>query len=269
MPNEHDASSSSARPEPLSLVAAEIEAEPCPNCGKPLASPNDVLCVHCGYDLSAVTQRATILGRPVEVERVESTASSAEVAAGASERSAGSAPLGGVLVPRRELPLPWITAGLCAVAMLVGHLAGLGGLFPRVEGLFRATDGTFTSATVLWPERLIETARFGVRSGLTWAAAMLAIAFIARLRAARIGELATFAARVLAIVLAASMMRLIQLPDRWLEISLELVLQCAVFVGLTSLWLRLSLVEAAQALAGTAIVMLVLHGVARAVIWAG
>lgn len=276
MSNEHDAPSPAPRPEPVPLVAAEPGSEPCPNCGKPLGSPNDVLCVHCGYDLTAVVQRATVVGRPVLVEpgTLEKNHPGPSAASGesASKSAAGEVTSGrtaGVLVPQREVKLPSLTAAACALALLVGHLAGLGGLYPRVDGLFRAADGSFTSGIVLWPERLLETGRFAVRTGLTWGAALLAIAFIAQLRAVRVGDFTTYATRVLAIVLAASLFRLIQLPDRWLEMSLELLLQCAVFVGLVSLWLRLSFAEAGQALAGTAILMLVLHGAALAVVWAG
>ncbi|MFO0875538.1 MAG: zinc ribbon domain-containing protein [Phycisphaerales bacterium] len=279
-----------ARPAPLPLAPGD---EPCPNCGAPLPDATAVLCTQCGYDLAAAKARRTVLGRPIELSpeaaKAAEDARRSAAATPASRRigergdaaSAGDPSVQGAhadeadvvtatttIVPTRHPRTPLTIAGACAAVMVAAHLAGIGGLFVRVDGLFANAGGAYTEASPPWSERFAELGRWAVHIGLLCTTAFVGLLVVVRARRSRIGDLPTAAARVAAIVLAASLLRLLRFESRPLEGIAEVLGQSAVFVGLVILWFRLLASEAAQALAIAILGALGAMGVARLLVWA-
>lgn len=270
-PRDATPASAAPRPAPLPLT---VEDEPCPNCGAALPGPAAVLCTQCGYDLAAARARATVVGRPIEKQAAESGAGDA----GASEhqgflgmifgRPAAGAANDDSLVRSPGVRLPLAIAGGCAAAMVIGHLAGAAGLFQRVDGLFNNGSGTFTAASPPWSERFSELGRWSIHVVVVWIAASVGLLVVAQIRRSSIGDLATAAARMAAIVLAASLFGLVAFPSRLLEGIVEPLCQSAVFVAGLMAWLRLRLSEGIQVLALMVLGALGITGLSWIVAWA-
>lgn len=251
-----------------------LEDEPCPNCGATLASSDAVLCTQCGYDLAAARARATVVGRPIDASVASAPADEATGAkAGLLERILGRGDVAEgtdsqSLVRTPGVRVPLAIAGTCAAIMIFGHLAGAPGLFQRVEGLFDDGAGVFSAARPPWSERFNELGRWGVHVVVVWIAACVALLVVSQIRRSAVGDLATAAARVAAIVLAASLFGLVAFESRLLEGVVEPLCQSAVFVGGHMLWLRLRAAEALQALAVMVLGALAIFGLAWVVAWA-
>ncbi|HMN96491.1 MAG TPA: hypothetical protein PKC43_08805 [Phycisphaerales bacterium] len=296
-----ESGSARSRPEPLPIEPSGEDrdagepargSEPCPNCGVALAGPKAVVCTACGYDLAAVRQRQTVVGRPVAVGAAAESRGGASGAAGASssptrsdgtgtERSAladASGENGGgphaAASPGEPLAtgtpgVPLILAGVALAILIVCYLAGASGLFERRDGLFRAADGEYTASEPSWSLRFVELGRFVVRFGILWIAAALGIALVGHVRRRPIGALSAFAARVAAVVSAAALVSLIALERHFVERTLEAALAAAAFVGLSMLWFRLAAIDALQASVATIVLVGALWLAAVAVVSVG
>lgn len=269
MPEQNDASSQ--RPEPLPLAAPE-PAEPCPQCSTPLPSADAVLCPSCGYDLLRLKRHETVVGRPVEVDRLGVVDAPLEGAArpGRVDESADSshAPARPALAATPSTRVPLAIAAVCVLVLAVAALAGWSGLFPRVDGLYRDAEGAFLAASPHWTERLETVVKIAVRTLVLGVAALAAILLVARVRRSSIGDLGTVAARALAIVAAAQLFTLLSFSSRPTEMIAQLAGECALFAALVVLWFRFRLPEALQALGATLAIAVALHGFAWVVWWA-
>jgi len=157
---------------------------------------------------------------------------------------------------------------ICAVVLSAAHFAGMSGLFPRQGGLFLDAQGQYTLESVRWSDRAVDLVRLLVQRTVVWAAALGALWGLALMRRAPVPDWPAAAARMAAIALATALVTAIELPNRPLEISLEVLLQAALFVGLVVLWFRVSFVEAAQLLGMAALGFIVVHLGAMLVVWA-
>ena len=260
---------SSAAPEPLGLEPPKREEEPgagagpgaapgagpgasgvhaldvCPNCGSPMRGSDTLVCMRCGFDLKSM--------KVIETKTGETT--------GEEDEKEQREPL--VQEGPGDPWLPLALAIIGAVILLIGCLAGAGGLFPHL----RATLEEGATLVVSWNERWGAAARFPALIGLWTMCGFGALIAAAWLFGRPFGNVGLGALRMLGIVAIAHCAGFLGFSWRVAEFFIESLLAAAVFFILTMLLFRLKPRDAATLLVVTIVLFLALFVIAHLVTW--
>lgn len=253
-----------AGPEPLALEPPKRKEQPepqegtgevaasgvhaldvCPNCGSPMRGSDTLLCMRCGFDLKSMKVIETKTG----------------VTTGEEDEKEQREPL--VQDGPGDPWLPLTLAIIGAVILLIGCLAGAGGLFPHL----RATLEEGAALVVTWNERWGAAARFPALIGLWTMCGFGALIAGAWLFGRPIGNVGLGALRMLGIVAIARCAGFIGFSWRVAEFLIESLLAAAMFFILTMLLFRVKPRDAATLLVMTIVLFLALFVIAHLVTW--
>lgn len=247
---EEDAASAHApsRDEPPPRHVKDLDV--CPNCGASMRGTDALVCLRCGFDLKTMRVMKTETGEAVE-----------------PEGETDAEPL--VKAGMGNVWLPGSIAAVCGGLLVICYLAGVLGLFPAIEAAILEQRHT---QEITIGERFTALLQFIVLVGMWTACGLGALAFLAKLLSvplvARLGDVQLAAVRMLAIVLAARMATLINLPSSVLEWIVEATLQLGIFIGLSIVLFRLNPRDGATLGSSALILFMLLWGAANAVVWA-
>ncbi len=200
----------------------------------------EVVCLRCGFDLSAAQQIKTQTG----VEEVEPDTPE-------EERKPALTPPG-----KGGLHLPAIIAGVAILIMTIAFLAGADGLYDTVNGKhlrdaapaqpdpevdFREDHPGFGKA-------FMALIRFYVLTGAFVGSAIGGLYLLSKMRRRKIGDTNLAAMRALAIVCASELFLLFGLDYGWglVEWIIQFVLMAAAFIALARLFFKVDNSEAAE-----------------------
>ena len=253
---------SSGKSEPLPLedevpmsMRSVKELDVCPNCGAPMRNAGEVLCMRCGFDLKTM-------------KKVEVKTGVVEVAPDEHQEGGDEA-----LVDRRkpitlpgrgETMLPLIAAGVAGVILLIAHLAGVRGLFPPV---LDKSGQVLVNGEITFTMRMLGLLRCVVTIAMFTGCGLGALAFVAFLNRMRMGDLRLAAARMLAIVAVAHLATMLNFSSNAMEWTVEAVLRCGIFAGLSIVLFSLKPKDAPILLGSTIILFLLTWFGAWVVVW--
>jgi hypothetical protein len=224
-PGGEPAVTSESESGPLPLEEEQIE--PCPNCGAPMHGEG-LVCLRCGFNLETL-----------EVHEVET---------GTEEIEPEIPPEPITRKGRGGLIAPAIVAIGGLLVILTGAALGWHGLYPTFDPEL--------AKPIEAPERVREAARAIALVGIWSLGALGALVALAGLAARPLGDVRLAAARVLGIVVAVRLISLIDLGPAPLEITVEIILQAALFalliVAAFAMGLRDALVTVAMTIIGVA-----------------
>ena len=200
------------------------QGDPCPNCKAPLADPEALVCIRCGFDLKELKQQKTALGEAAD-ETTE-TEPADDLAAG---------PVPQLCSPGRgDLWLPLAIAVGALVVLILASLGGAPGLFPVHT---RVGEGI-----VPWPARLTALIQLIVLLALLAGCAAGGFFLTSYTLPARIGAWRLLGARLLATVALMQLATLLTMPGpRSLEWAVEAILQVVIFAMMIVAWFGLPL----------------------------
>jgi hypothetical protein len=233
----------------IKLESAAIVA--CPKCGAPMPGSEEVVCLRCGFDLTASQQIRTATGE-VEVEPDIPEAERKPPITGPGK--------GG-------LHLPAILAGVALLIMTIAFLAGAGGLYPTVNG--RHLRSTYTppiDAEVDFTEShpglgaaLLATLRFYVMTAAFAGSALGGLYVISRMEKRQIGDINLAALRCLAIVAVCELALLFGLDYGWglAEWLIQFIIMAGLFYAGARYFFNVNSNEAGQ-FGGVAMLLLAL-----------
>lgn len=206
-------------PDPVDL---DPEAT-CPRCGAPRPEGDPSLpCPSCGF--------VPTTGEVIDPEG-DAPASEPEPDAAPSADEIDRRPL-----LRSGDPLRWlVAAGVLMVIVIFAMLAGWSSFFQQVDGRFPDATGAGVLDAPRVGLRLEAVLRYVVATGVLLGAGLLAVRITCVFERLPFGDLRTGAARLLLVLAAASLVRLVPLPYPWLQSLLHLVLGAGVVVGLSML----------------------------------
>lgn len=221
---------------PLSMRPIH-DLDVCPNCGAPMTSTGEVLCMRCGFDLKTMRKVETRMG-VVEVSHEGSMPEDTPY----EQRKPLVAPgLGGTMVPL-------IVAGACGVILLIAYMAGAPGVFlPALE------------KAPTFGDKALGFLRMAVTTGMLTACGLGALWFLAFLHSMRVGDLALAAARMLAIVSVMQLVTLVNFAGNGVEWTIESILQAGIFAGLSIPLLGIKPRDAPTLLGSTVILYILLQ----------
>jgi len=230
--------SAAAKREAIKLEsAATVE---CPSCGAPMPGEEEVVCLRCGFDLSAARKLEVRTG----VEEVEPDIPE-------EERKPPLTPPG-----RGGLHLPAILAGGALLIMTIAFLAGASGLYPTVNGRHvRGNAGVpfdvevdFTEGHPGLGRALLALVRFYVLTAAFAGSALGGLYLLSRMERRRIGDTNLAAVRCLAIVCVSEVALLFDLNYRWglAEWIVQFVLMAGLFFVGARYFFKVNNQEAAE-----------------------
>jgi hypothetical protein len=239
---------SSGEPEPAEATPGRASTrrrpeDTCPSCGAAMPGGDSLVCLRCGFDLKTLRHLQTATGETTEDEHDE-----------------GEAPPPPPLCQpgRGDLKVPGVIAAACGLVLVLGYLAGLGGLFP---------DPPPPDQTLSFGDRIAALGRGVVLVAIWFVCAFGGLLGLGGLLGRPLGDVRLALARSLAIATAMRLVTVIGVGSRFGEWALEAIGQAAVFVALAVWLLRLSPRDAVTyaflVLAG----FVVLWAVGHAVVW--
>jgi hypothetical protein len=232
--------------EPMAEPAAIKALDVCPNCGSPMPSVSDVLCLRCGFNTRTLRVEKTASGK--DARRPPSGEPQDEQEEAAAEEAEPLCRAG-----RGDMVLPGIIAAVGALVLAICYLSGAGGLFGVEEGV-----------TLL--QRLGAAGAGLLRIVVLTGCGLAGVVFLARfVHETTVGDLALAALRVAAIVAAAQLVLLFKAPAA-LEFPVQFLVQMAVGLALAMYFFSLDVRDAALATLATVAGFLVLLVVSRAVL---
>jgi hypothetical protein len=237
-PEASTSASQSPRPEAIKLEsAATVE---CPSCGAPMPGEEEVVCLRCGFDLSAARKIEVRTG----VEEVEP-------AIPEEERKPPLTPAG-----RGGLHLPAIVAGAALLIMTIAFLAGASGLYPTVNGRHvRGSAGIpfdvevdFTESHPGFGRALLSLLRFYIMSAVFAGSAVGGLYVLSKLERRRIGDYNLAAVRCLAIVAVSEITLLFGLDYGWglAEWIIQFIVMAGLFFAGARYFFKVNNQEAAE-----------------------
>lgn len=209
----------------------------------------DLVCIRCGFDLKTMKKVSTVTGA-VEVS---------------------DAPAGDELEPiikpgNGEYWLPTILAAISGLLLLIGYLAGASSLFPNLVAATEEGKPLIISAG----QRIQAILQLIVVISMLTACGLGALAFTAYLNGMRLcknwDHLQLGAVRMLAIAVTMRLAAFIALP-RPFEWMAEVVLQLAVFAGLSIALFRLKPKDAPIFTGAMAMLFMVMWLFAWVIVW--
>ncbi|TVQ52638.1 MAG: hypothetical protein EA377_09665 [Phycisphaerales bacterium] len=202
------------------------EGDPCPNCKAPLADPEALVCIRCGFDLKELKQKETALG--------EEDPDAADEAAGLDDDLAAGAVPQLCSPGRGDLWLPLAVAVGALVVLILAYLSGAPGLFPVHT---RVGEGV-----VSWAARLTAIIQFIILLAILLGCAAGGFILTSYTLPARIGAWRLLGARLLATVISMQLATLLTMPGpRSLEWVVEAILQVVIFALMIVAWFGLPL----------------------------
>ena len=213
----------------------------CPNCGAPMPDAKTLVCLRCGFDLKRLEVIKTSTGE-TEVD---------------DEEDDGPKKKPPLTVPGRGgLWMPAVLAAVAVALLLLGYLAGVPNLFPKLEAaptLAQKFTGLLRAALLI----------------PIWAGCGLGgLFFQSRLLERPVGDLQLAAVRMLGISAAMRLMVFVRVGPAFIAWPLLAIAEAAVFCGLTMVFFGLALRDAATTTLATLISFVVLWIAALAVNWA-
>ncbi len=222
------------------VMASHIKGlDVCPNCASPLGGVDAVVCLRCGFDMKTL--------KVIKVETGETVVPDAEEPEPAEPLCVPG--MGGV-------GLPAAMAGVSLVLLTLGYLFGAGGLF-----------------TVTADEAIGFGARVGgltgmlVRIGGLALAGMGGLSVLGNMLGRRFGSAQLAAVRLLGIFAVLGLLTFFNLPSSAMEWTMEAIFQAVLFVGLASVFFRLSVRNAATLMGVTVCSVIILLLVSALVLW--
>jgi hypothetical protein len=245
-----------AAPEPVRLEGETDDApmamrpvkdlDVCPNCGAPMRSIDEVVCLRCGFDLKTMKQVKVATG-VVEVDREQ-------VGAVVDENEIVRKPI--VTPGRGDTTVPLIMAGVAGLILILGYLGGASGLFPPIVN----SAGEFiTDIDPTFRTRMLRLLEFIISDAMWTACALGSLAFLAFLLSMRFDNIGLAAARMLGIVTVAHLVTFLNLPNNALESICELIVGAGVFVGLSIVLFGLKPKDTPILLGSTVILYMILR----------
>jgi len=230
------------------------ELDVCPNCGASMRGGETLICLRCGFDLKTMQVVKTQTGE---------VAVTAAAAAGITDERP-------VLVQEASWDtwLPLAMAGVGTLALLIGYLSGMLGLFPVIE---RAAIAAGTVPDVKVADRFLGLLRFVTLSGMWSICGVVALGFVAHLLGMRfvnaVGGLWTAFLRMLGIVVVMRVATMLNIPWPAWEWVVEAAIQGAVFLGLSMLLFRLKPRDLPTFGGSTVVLFLLLWVMSHVVVW--
>jgi hypothetical protein len=235
---EDPPASTTARREAIKLEsAATVE---CPKCGAPMPGDEEVVCLRCGFDLTAAQQIKIQTG----VQEVEPDIPE-------EERKPPLTPPG-----RGGLHLPAILAGAALLIMTIAFLAGASGLYPTVDGKHvRGSAGVPYDAEVDFTEShpgvgraLMGVLRFYIMTAVFAGSAVAGLYVLSKMEKRKIGDSNLAALRCLAIVAICEVALLFGLDYNWglAEWIIQFILMAGLFFTGARLFFNVNNHEAAE-----------------------
>lgn len=240
----------SIRP-PEAIKLESVATVECPSCGAPMPGAEEVVCLRCGFDLSAARKIEVRTG----VEEVEPDIPE-------EERNPILTPPG-----RGGLHLPAILAGGALLIMTIALLAGASGLYPTIDGRhLRSNPHTPIDVEVDFSEghpgfgrAFMALLRFYVMTAAFAASALGGLYLLSRMQHRKIGDINLAALRCLAIVCVSELALLFDLNYRWglAEWIVQFILMAGVFFAGARFFFKVNNQEAAE-FGGVAMLLLAL-----------
>lgn len=238
-----------ARPEAIKLESAAVVE--CPSCGAPMPGSEEIVCLRCGFDLSAARKIEVRTG----VEEVEPEIPEEE------RKPALTAP------GRGGLHLPAILAGGALLIMTIAFLAGASGLYPTIDGRhLRGNPHTPIDVEVDFSEghpgfgrAFMALLRFYVMTAAFAGSALGGLYLLSRMQQRKIGDINLAALRCLAIVSVSEIALLFDLNYTWglAEWIVQFILMAGVFFAGARFFFKVNNQEAAE-FGGVAMLLLAL-----------
>lgn len=227
----------------------------CPACGEAMPGSDQVVCLVCGHDL--VTGRK--VGETAEKPTPGVAGSNAE--ADSSEETDDEAIAG-------SDHLVWlIVAGVAVVLTLFAILAGWSSLFASTDGRYADSEGAFTLDAPRIAVRLAAVIRFVVASAVVVGCGAIALRAAAWIESRSVGSVPGGLARLLAIVMVASLARLIPVESSTLQGIVHLLLSVGLVAGGSMLVFGLRGRIAILHLMTWALLLLIIVPASRLVAW--
>ena len=228
----------------------------CPACGEAMPGSDQVVCLACGHDL--------VTGRKVGEESEKSTPATAR----GSAVDADSDEASDVGVIAGSDHLVWlIVAGVAVVLTLFATLAGWSSLFASTDGRYADSDGAFTLDAPRIAIRLAAVIRFVVASAVVVGCGAIALRTAAWMESRSVGSVPGGLARMLAIVMVASLARLIPVESSTLQGIVHLLLSVGLVAGGSMLVFGLRGRIAILHLMTWALLLLIIVPASRLVAW--
>lgn len=218
---QDDAASESDEPAKPGVRELDI----CPNCGAPMREGNRIVCLRCGFDLKTLQVLKTETGEQVELDEEE-------------EEDEPPEPLS--LPGRGDYLVPGIMAGLSVLLISIGYLASADGLFH-----LKSPDGSPIDPAAA--DRFAQWGVYLAQFVLGSLCALTGLFIVARLNETRFGEWRLGMVRTVGIVATVWLAKFLDLGGGFFELSVEWILHSGIFVGLSMLFFRLTLRDAATA----------------------
>ena len=211
----------------------------CPNCASPLGGVDTVVCLRCGFDMKTLKVLKVETGETVEPEADEPEQAEPLCVPGT----------GGV-------GLPAAMAGVSLVLLALGYLFGARGLFALTA-----------DETVGFGARVGGLAGMLVRTGGLALAGMGGLSVLSHMLDRRFGGTQLAAVRFLGIFAVLGLLTFFNLQSSAMESTMEVIFQAVLFVGLASVFFRLSVRDAATLMGVTVCAVIILLLVSALVLW--
>ncbi len=211
----------------------------CPNCGSPLGGVDAVVCLRCGYDMKTLKVIKVETGKTTTPEEDEPEPAEPLCAPG----------VGGVVVPAAM-------AGVSLLLLALGYLFGARGLF-----------GGAADEAIGFGTRIGGLLGMLVRTGGLAVAGLGGLSVLTHMVDRPFGDIRLAAIRMLGIFAALGLLTFFNIESSNMEGALEVIFCAVIFVGLVSVFFRLTMRDAATLMGVTAFSVIILLLLSWLALW--